>query len=50
MDGLVEGALEESAVDGADGTEASGGHTGREKDCVLFCDADVVELFGDFFC
>lgn len=43
VDDLVERALQEGGVDGADRLHARRGHAGREGDRVLFGDADVVD-------
>ena len=43
---LVEGALEEGGVDGAEGAEALGGHARGEEHGVLLGDADVEVALG----
>ena len=46
VDDLVEGALEEGAVDGAEGAEAFGGHAGGEENSVFFGDTYVEVALG----
>ena len=46
VDDRVEGALQEGGVDGADGTIAARGHTGREDDGMFLGDAYVEVALG----
>jgi hypothetical protein len=49
MDYLVIRALEKCGVDGDDRPEAPSGQTRGERDCMLLCNADIVETFREAF-
>ena len=41
---LIISPLQEGRIDKEEGFQAAGGHTGAQCNCVLFCDAHIVEL------